>query len=75
MTRFRIVQRFPNEARVCALDELVLSGRRPKNFAALAQERQAFDSINEYALAVELAVNLGKQSGWRGYVCPRITTV
>ena len=59
------------QARLRALDELVLAVEDLKTLLTLAQEAQAFGSFSEFAVAAELAVNLGKQSGgWRRRVRP-----
>jgi hypothetical protein len=54
------------EARAKVLDELVLTVEDMKTLLTLAQETRAFGSFNEFAVATELVVSLGKQSGgWR----------
>ena len=56
--------RMPQRAKV--LDELVLTVEDMKTLLTLAQETRAFGSFNEFAVAADLAVSLGKQSGgWR----------
>ena len=56
--------RMPQRAKV--LDELVLTVADTKTLLTLAQETRAFGSFNEFAVAADLAVSLGKQSGgWR----------
>lgn len=59
------------EARIVALDQLVLAVDEIKTLLTLAQEMRAFANFNEFAQATELAVALGKQSGgWRRRVRP-----
>ena len=42
------------------------AARRKKTLLTLAQETRAIGSFNEFAVAADLAVSLGKQSGgWR----------
>ena len=50
------------ERRAAALDELVLAVEEMKTLLTLAQETKAFANFNEFAVAAELAVGLGKQS-------------
>jgi hypothetical protein len=60
--------------RLHALDELVLAVEDMKTLITLAQETQAFAHFNEFALADEWAVDLGKQSGgWRVRSGPLLT--
>jgi hypothetical protein len=70
----RLVTR-ANEARAAArgkvLEELVLTVEDMKTLLTLAQETRAFGSFNEFAVAADLTVSLGKQSGgWRRRVRP-----
>lgn len=59
------------EARIVALDQLVLAVDEMKTLLTLSQEMRAFANFNEFAQATELAVALGKQSGgWRRRVRP-----
>jgi hypothetical protein len=65
-----------SEARCSALDELVLEVEAMKTLLTLAQEMKAFANFNEFALATELTVSLGKQSGgWRRRVRPEVHPV
>ena len=59
------------EARLVALDQLVLAVDEMKTLLTLSQEMRAFANFNEFAQATELAVVLGKLSGgWRRRVRP-----
>lgn len=72
----RLVARANNaaaEARLIALDQMVLAVEEMKTLLTLAQEMLALADFNEFAQATELAVNLGKQSGgWRRRVRPEV---
>lgn len=72
----RLVTR-ANEAHTAArgkvLEELVLTVEDMKTLLTLVQETQAFGSFNKFAVATELVVSLGKQSGgWRRRVRPEV---